>query len=71
MKPIHQHDCEQCTFVGNLFIGDKYRIEADLWKSCQTYGGTYRGLILRFSSEGSDYASFPAEHLDVYLWRPE
>jgi hypothetical protein len=67
MKPIHQHDCDQCTFIGNVFVGKEYRVEADLWKSCQTYGGRYLGFILRFSNEGSDYASFPAEHLTEYL----
>lgn len=46
-KPIHQHDCTRCVFLGTLATGDFYCCPKD----------TGHDYILRYSSEGSDYFS--------------
>lgn len=67
MKPLYKHDCDKCKFIGNVFVGKEYRVEADLWKQCQTYDGTYIGFILRYSDVEDDYSSGPAEFLAEWL----
>lgn len=76
MKPIHEHDCTACAFLGNVFVkhvvyksDDEYverTIPADLWKSCQ-YELPETHFILRYSSDGPDYSSFPTKRLVDYL----
>jgi hypothetical protein len=76
MKPIHEHDCIVCKFLGNVFVkqafyksDDEYEertIPADLWKSCQNELPETH-FILRYSSDGPDYSSFPARRLPDYL----
>lgn len=44
MKPQHTHDCPDCTFVGKVGT-------ADLYEQCRG------GWLLRYSSDGPDYAS--------------
>jgi hypothetical protein len=76
MKAIHEHDCTRCTFLGNVFVKHliyksdtevvERRIPADLWHSCQ-YELPETHFILRYSSDGPDYSSFPARRLQDYL----
>lgn len=76
MKPMHQHDCTRCRFLGNVFV--KYTvyksddeivertIPADLWHSCQ-YDPPMTQFILRYSNDGPDYSCFNADRLADYL----
>ena len=76
MKPMHEHDCTKCEFLGNVFTKQAFYISdvtyeertipADLWKSCQ-YELPEVHFILRYSSDGPDYSSFPAKRLADYL----
>ncbi len=56
MQATYKHDCESCTFIGTIFLelvsGAKQ--PTDIYRSCQEYGSRF---ILRFSSEGPDYAT--------------
>lgn len=56
MQPTHKHDCEACKFIGTVVLesisGAKHL--TDIYRSCQEYGSKF---ILRFSSEGWDYAT--------------
>lgn len=56
IKPVHQHDCDKCTHIGVVKVQGGQL--ADLYKSCSAGAGTLSDkFILRFSSEGSDYAT--------------
>lgn len=55
MNPQYQHDCSSCIFLGPYEAGGR---NYDLWV-CP--GGP--DLIARFSSEGPDYGSMPADML--------
>ena len=75
MKPIHKHDCERCTFIGNVWVKirfsqqdhiEKSRIEGDLWESCGANVGMNR-YIIRYSDDGPDYSTCRAEDLPLYL----
>ncbi len=48
--PNHKHDCDNCTFIKTLAEADYY--------ICLHSGGADGSLIKRYSSEGSDYASY-------------
>lgn len=50
-KPIYQHDCDCCTFLGNA--QDEYG-EYDLYHH---FNGDNSTIIARYSSEGSNYIS--------------
>jgi hypothetical protein len=67
MKPLYEHDCRSCTFLGTT------RVEPDWagkevnevawadWYGC-TQGGKVPTIIARTSSQDSDYQSgWPAE----------
>jgi hypothetical protein len=47
--PLYAHDCKRCEFLGRINDMDAYR--------CENYEGAGHSYILRFSSEGADYAS--------------
>jgi hypothetical protein len=50
VAPQHEHDCDDCTFLGRME-------EVDLWVCEYSTRATY---IARYSSEPSDNASTPA-----------
>jgi hypothetical protein len=63
MKPQFKHDCDECVFIGNIFINlclSDARIEVDLYHSCEINGG----YILRMSNEDNDYIAT----LNVYKY---
>jgi hypothetical protein len=49
MKPKHKHYCDQCTYLGSMFMHNKV---AD-WYVCNDT------VLARMSDEGSDYWSMP------------
>ena len=54
--PQHQHDCEQCRFLGSLATVDLY--------CCKSPNGA--SYIVRYSSEGSDFYSACDFHNELY-----
>ncbi len=54
MKPkaLFTHDCDKCQYLGNLFVPSRNTM-ADVYRSC---GKDIPAVILRYSSEGSDYS---------------
>ena len=58
MKPLYEHDCEQCMFLGTFELKDLY--------VCPTNRSDkiISTVIARCSSEGSDYSS--GLHFAVY-----
>ena len=52
-NPKFAHDCGQCTFLGNITLDDE---TFDLYH-CGQIGGKHATIIVRFSNEGSEYAS--------------
>ena len=46
MKPIFEHDCESCTFLGHFYDHDVYMCSE-------------RSIVARRSSEPGDYSSMP------------
>lgn len=55
VKPHHQHDCKQCTFLGRTSNSEGAQI--DLY-TCEQ-GGMGRTYIQRFSSDEPDYGTLP------------
>jgi len=55
-KPTYLHDClsKQCIFLGSLYDDGSYY---DLYFN--NHGPDLPGIIVRCSSEGSDYFSYP------------
>lgn len=49
MKPIHEHDCEKCAFLGNIDG------KVDVYACWQYESPTW---VARFSSEGPDCTSW-------------
>lgn len=45
---IHEHDCNECTYVGTIALDGKV---VDVWHH------NHDTIIVRYSSEGSDYVS--------------
>jgi len=66
-QPQHQHDCDQCVFMGRfhfegpLSTGKTLSVDSDLW-ICPN-GVLGPSCIVRHSSEGPEYGSYPAELL--------
>jgi len=50
VKPIHAHDCPECTHLGSSYTVDYYHCKQGDRKFSAT-------LIARYSSEPSDYSS--------------
>jgi len=48
-KPLYEHDCEKCVYLGEINKSDAYYCVGGLG-----YGTTY---ILRYNSDGPAYAS--------------
>ena len=55
--PIHEHDCNHCTFI-------KTAVEVDYY-ICLNSDGTDGSLIKRYSDEPSDNTSYNLQHLLV------
>jgi hypothetical protein len=55
-KPVYEHDCKACIFLGTLKIGylDKPTQVTDLYICKKPYEVT---VVARFSDEESDYGS--------------
>jgi hypothetical protein len=55
MKPVYQHDCDKCKFLGTIKTKDNgYGEQHDVyWCS-----GTLGSLLARYGNEGWEYASF-------------
>ncbi len=51
LKPKYQHDCNRCSFIASLHL---FHRVVDLYKSCDK---SFGGYIIRYSSEGPDYAT--------------
>jgi hypothetical protein len=49
MRPLYEHDCDQCTFLGTFEGRDLYH--------CAGSRPAFQTLIERSSSDGSDYRS--------------
>jgi hypothetical protein len=52
VKPVHQHDCEKCRFLGTVIGECGYR--QDMYVCVQS---TYTDYISRFGSDGPEYGS--------------
>ena len=48
---IHEHDCSNCVFIKSVGNTD--------FHICLNESGRDGSLIKRYSSEGSDYSSYP------------
>jgi hypothetical protein len=53
-KPVHKHDCNNCTFVMSLTNGARKSI--DVYRNCNTTDPNGE-FIIRYSSEPGDYAT--------------
>ena len=65
MKPLYDHTCSQCQYIGTVFVATHGEF-ADLYVSCE-HREAELSFILRFSSIDDDYASFPSHRLHTYL----
>lgn len=58
-KPVYQHDCERCIFLGNMPYSGRWVpegvISVDLYVCLQSINGAT--FIARFGDEGSEYMS--------------
>ena len=58
-KPVYQHDCERCIFLGNMSYSGRWVpegiISVDLYVCLQRINGAT--FIARFGDEGSEYMS--------------
>ncbi len=64
MKPQFQHDCNNCTFLGTASLDNK---KADLYCCIRGDGQEihYTSLLARYSDDGPDYSSGPANHISI------
>jgi hypothetical protein len=60
MKPIHDHDCSQCQFLGTVVMADGRT--ADWYRHPKTLKGSVT-IVARYSSDGADYSSMPLSML--------
>lgn len=51
MRPAHKHDCDTCVFVGTILHDDGTKHDAWVHES-----NRYTDYIIRFGSDGPDYA---------------
>ena len=69
MKPVYKHDCSKCEFVGRFLLnpdrGYRKGKKVDVYKACDSLTGP--SVIVRYSSEGSDYACTDAKYLGRYV----
>jgi len=64
--PTWEHDCDKCTFLFSLtLLGAHESLKTvDVYESCQKDRGDR--WIIRYSSEGSDYATTDLKTLAAY-----
>jgi len=58
-KPVWQHNCTRCKFIIAInFFNEKNEIigSADIYENCNSIRRV-TDFLIRFSSEGSDYAT--------------
>ena len=60
--PLYKHDCDNCTFLGWDIDQDGTKVDAYF---CPQNG--MPTIILRASSEGSDYSSYPIAVINANL----
>lgn len=63
--PVHEHDCERCTFLGTYHYDKK---EHDLY-CC--VGAGWTSIVARDGDDGPSYSSFPADSSWFYQGYPE
>ena len=56
MKPKYKHDCESCSFMGNIIFENR---EEDVWAHCDS-------VIFRRSSKPDDYWSMNMTCIDDF-----
>ena len=56
MKPKYKHDCESCSFMGNIIFENR---EEDVWAHCDS-------VIFRRSSKPDDYWSMNMTYIDDF-----
>lgn len=59
-KPQHSHDCERCKFCGSYTALDA-RENRDVY----VCGG--EGVVVRYSSDGPDYAAWPRPIFEILV----
>jgi len=62
--PVHEHDCEDCVFLGTRPHPEKATLQLDHYY-CPLHGG---GLVARYSSDGPDYSAADVARFKRLMW---
>lgn len=67
-KPFYEHDCTKCKFLFSLSLMGKNEIlkNVDVYESCEKDLPGHNPWLIRYSSEGSDYATTDLRTLMAY-----
>jgi len=68
MKPQFKHDCDSCKFLGIIYSSSSEAKEADVYFCNPVNNPLTATLVIRFSSEGSDYFSSDLTILFHLMW---